>query len=77
METSLQVISYYICYRFDITIMARTASSKSHNVKGVIETDELYIMIGLKARPYHDKVFNSGSLPRDSGLDGIAIIISD
>jgi hypothetical protein len=70
MGTSLQIIPYYICYKFVRTVMARIASSsKSHNVKlkGVIETDEFY-MIGLKARPYHDKVFNSGRLPRDIGL---------
>ena len=46
-------------------------------LKGVIETDEFYIMIGLKARPYHDKVFNCGRLPRDRRAHGMAIIISD
>jgi transposase-like protein len=34
MEISLQVITYYICYRFVRTVMARIASSsKSHIVK--------------------------------------------
>jgi hypothetical protein len=78
METSLQVIPYYICYGFVRTVMARIASSSSsHNVKlkGVIETDELYIMIGLKARPYHDNITTTVWKTRDRGLT--AIIISD
>ena len=72
METSLQTdIPYYICYRFVRTVMERIASSsKSDNVKlkGVIETDEFYIKAGLKGRPYHDEILNSGRLPRDRGL---------
>jgi hypothetical protein len=35
---------------------------------GVIETDEFYIKAGLKGRPYHDEIFNSGRLPRKRGL---------
>jgi hypothetical protein len=69
-----------VTYATDLLFVARIASSsKSHNVKlkGVIETDEFYIMIGLKARPYHDKVFNCGRLPRDRRAHGMAIIISD
>ena len=73
METSLQTdIPYHICYRFVRTVMERIASSyyKSDNVKltGVIEADEFYIKAGLKGRPYHDEILNSGRLPRDRGL---------
>ena len=72
METSLQTdIPYHICYRFVRTVMERIASSsKSDNVKlkGVIETDEFYIKAGLKGRPYHDEILNSGRLPRDRGF---------
>ena len=74
METSLQTdIPYYICYRFVRTVMERIASSssKSDNVKltGVIEADEFYIKAGLKGRPYHDEILNSGRLlPRERGL---------
>lgn len=72
METSLQTdIPYYICYRFIRTIMERIASSsKSDNVKltGIIETDEFYIKAGLKGRPYHGQILNSGRLPRHRGL---------
>jgi hypothetical protein len=35
---------------------------------GVIETDEFYIKAGLKGRPYHDEILNSGRLPRDRWL---------
>ena len=56
-ETLLQVIPYYICYRFVRTDMGRNASA-SKSLWGVIETDEFYIIIGLK--PYHDKVFKDG-----------------
>lgn len=73
METSLQTdIPYYICYRFIRTMMERISSfsSKPHNVKltGVMETDEFYIKAGLKGRPYHDEIFNSGRPPRKRGL---------
>jgi transposase len=72
METSLQTdIPYYICYRFVRTVMETIASSsKSDNVrlKGIIETDEFYIKAGLKGRPYHDEIFNSGRLPRNRGF---------
>ena len=75
METSLQTdIPYHICYRFVRTVMERIASSsKSDNVKlkGVIETDEFYIKAGLKGRPYHDEILNSGRLPRDRGAQSI------
>jgi hypothetical protein len=76
METSLQTdIPYYICYRFIRTMMERISSfsSKPHNVKltGVIETDEFYIKAGLKGRPYHDEIFNSGRPPRKRGLKAL------
>jgi hypothetical protein len=47
-----------------------TTSSKLDNVKlkGVIETDEFYIKAGLKGRPYHDEIFNSGRPARKRGL---------
>ena len=52
--------------------MERIASScsKSDNVKltGVIEADEFYIKAGLKGRPYHNEILNSGRLPRYRGL---------
>ena len=36
---------------------------------GVIEADEFYIKAGLKGRPYHDEILNSGRLlPRERGL---------
>jgi hypothetical protein len=53
------------------TIMERIASSsKSYNVKlmGVIEADEFYLKAGLKGRPYHGEILNSGRLPRHRGL---------
>ena len=74
METSFKTnIPYYICYRFVRTVMERIASSsyKSDNVKltGVIEADEFYIKAGLKGRPYHNEILNSGRLlPRETGL---------
>ena len=78
METSLQTdIPYYICCdRFVRTVMERIASSsyKSDNVKltGVIEADEFYIKAGLKGRPYHNEILNSGRLlPRERGTQGM------
>jgi transposase-like protein len=72
METSLQTdIPYYICYRFVRTVMETIASSSKSDIvklKGVIETDEFYIKAGLKGRPYHDEILNSGRLPRNRGL---------
>jgi hypothetical protein len=46
------------------------SSSKSYNVKlmGVIEADEFYLKAGLKGRPYHGEILNSGRLPRHRGL---------
>jgi len=38
--------------------MRRNASASKSLLWGVIETDESYIIIGLK--PYHDKVFKDG-----------------
>ena len=36
---------------------------------GVIEADEFYIKAGLKGRPYHNEILNSGRLlPRERGL---------
>jgi|GEM_PF-4527027 len=45
-----------------------SSSYKSDNVKltGVMEADELYIKAGLKGRPYHNEILNSGRLlPRE------------
>lgn len=50
LETLLQVIPYYICYRFVRTDMGRNAGASKSLLWGVIETDEFYIIIGLK--PY-------------------------
>jgi hypothetical protein len=52
--------------------MERLTSSSSalDNVKlrMMVEADEFYIKAGLKGRPYHKDIMNSGRLPRRRGL---------
>jgi len=53
--------------------MKRLTSSSSSalcSVKlgGIVEADEFYIKAGLKGRPYHLEILNSGRLPRHRGL---------
>jgi transposase-like protein len=75
-ETSLEVrVSYYRCYKFIRSVMKRLTSSSSSysalgSVKlgGIVEADEFYIKAGLKGRPYHLEILNSGRLPRHRGL---------
>lgn len=74
-EASLEVdVPYYMCYRFIRTVMERLTSSSSSsaldNVKlrMMVEADEFYIKAGLKGRPYHKDIMNSGRLPRRRGL---------
>jgi hypothetical protein len=67
-ETSLEVrVSYYRCYKFIRSVMKRLTSSSSAlgSVKlgGIFEADEFYIKAGLKGRPYHLEILNSGRLP--------------
>ena len=47
-----------------------TSSSALGSVKlgGIVEADEFYIKAGLKGRPYHLEILNSGRLPRHRGL---------
>jgi hypothetical protein len=76
-ETSLEVrVSYYRCYKFIRSVMKRLTSSSSSSssalgsvkLGGIVEADEFYIKAGLKGRPYHLEILNSGRLPRHRGL---------
>ena len=74
-ETSLEVdiILYYRCYKFIRSVMKRLTASTSSTLDGVrltgiVEADEFYIKAGLKGRPYHLEILNSGRLPRRRGL---------
>jgi hypothetical protein len=76
-ETSVEVgVSYYYrCYKFIRSVMKRLTSSSSSSalggvkLGGIVEADEFYIKAGgMKGRPYHLEILNSGRLARRRGL---------
>ena len=72
-EISLEVVVPYTkCYGFIRTIMEKLSSSSSilttTKLDGEVESNEFYIIAGLKGRSYHDVIVKAKRKPRKRGL---------